>query len=54
MKYSSRILRWAGHVARMEDSMSSFKVLTGKPTGEKPLQRPSRRWEDNIAMDLKE
>ena len=25
-----------------------------KPTGEKPLRRPRRRWEDNIRMDLKE
>ena len=25
-------LRWAGHVARMEESRSAFKILTGKPT----------------------
>ena len=25
-----------------------------KPTGNKPLGRPSRRWEDNIRMDLNE
>ena len=29
----SRILRWAGHVARMEEGRSAFKILTGKPTG---------------------
>ena len=28
----SRRLRWAGHVARMEESRSAFKMLTGKPT----------------------
>ena len=33
----SRRLRWAGHVARMEEGGSDFKVLTGKPTG-KDLQ----------------
>ena len=27
----SRILRWAGHVARMEDGRSTFKILSGKP-----------------------
>ena len=27
-----RRLRWAGHVARMEESRSAFKILTGKPT----------------------
>ena len=45
--------RWAGHVARMEEGRSAFKILTGKPTGKIPLGRPSRRWEDNIRMDLK-
>ena len=47
-------LRWAGHVARMEDCMSAFKILTGKPTKKKPQGSPSRRWEDNRRMDLKE
>ena len=28
----SRRLRWAGYVARMEESRSTFKILTGKPT----------------------
>ena len=46
----SRRLRWAGHVARMEEGRSSFKILTGKPTGKRPLGRPRRRWEDNITM----
>ena len=41
----SRRLRWAGHVARMEDG-SVFKILTGKPTGKRPLGRPRRIWED--------
>ena len=26
----------------------------GKPEGKRPLRRPSRRWEDNIKMDLQE
>ena len=29
-------------------------MLTGKPTGKRPLGRPRRSWEDNIRMDLKE
>ena len=29
----SRRLRWAGHVARMEESKSAFKIITGEPTG---------------------
>ena len=48
----SRRLRWAGHVARMEEGKSAFKILTGKPTGKRPLGRPRLRWEDNIRMYL--
>ena len=40
----SRRLRWAGHVARMEEGRSAFKILTGKPTGKRPLGRPRLRW----------
>ena len=41
-------------IARMEEGRSAFKILTGKPTGKRPLGRPRRRWEDNIRMGLKE
>ena len=37
-----------------EEGRSAFKILTGKPTGKRPLGRPRRRWEDNIRMDLEE
>ena len=49
----SRRLRWAGHVARMEEGRSAFKILTSKPTGNRPLGRSRHRYEDNIGMDLK-
>ena len=48
----SRRLRWAVHVARMEEGRSPFKMLIGKPKRKRPLGRPRRRWEDNIRMDL--
>ena len=38
----------------MEEGKSAFKMLTGKPTGKRPLGRPWHRWEDNIRIDLKE
>jgi hypothetical protein len=50
----SRSLRWVGHVAIMEEGRSTFKILTGKTTGMRPLGRPRRRWENNIRMDLEE
>jgi hypothetical protein len=33
---TSRRLRWAGHVARMEEGRSAFNILSGKPTGKRP------------------
>ncbi|KAJ4426318.1 hypothetical protein ANN_27132 [Periplaneta americana] len=50
----SRRLRWAGHVARMGESRNAYRVLVGRPAGKRPLERPRRRWEDNIKMDLRE
>ena len=50
----SRIMRWAGHVARMGDEKGVYRVLVGKPEGKKPLGRPRRRWVGNIRTDLLE
>jgi hypothetical protein len=48
----SRIMRWAGHVARMGEGRVVYRVLMGRPEGKRPLGRPRRRWEDNIKRDL--
>ena len=48
----SRRMRWARHVALVEEGRDVHKVLVGKPEGKRPLGRPRRRWEDNIKMDL--
>jgi hypothetical protein len=46
----SRRMRWAGHVARMEEKRNACRLLVGK----RPLGRPRRTWVDNIMMDLGE
>ena len=46
-------MKWAGHVAKMKDGRSAFKILAGKIIGKRSFGRPRRRWEDNITMDLK-
>jgi len=48
----SRRMRWAGHVQRMGEDRGVQRVMVGKPEGKRPLGRPTRRWEDNIKMDL--
>ena len=50
----SRRMRWAGYVARMGEERGVYRVLVGKPEGKRPLGRPTRRWVDNIRMDLQE
>jgi len=44
----SRRMRWAAHVASMGEGRVVHRVLVGKPEGKRPLERPRRRWEDNI------
>jgi hypothetical protein len=50
----SRRMRWAGHVAHMGEGRNLNRVLVGKPEGKRPLERPRRRLEDEIKMDLRE
>jgi hypothetical protein len=38
----------------MGEERKVYKVLVGKPEGKRPLERPRRRWEDGIRMDLRE
>jgi hypothetical protein len=50
----SRRMRWVGHVARMGEGRSAYRVLVGKPEGKRLLGRPGYRWEDNIKLDLRD
>jgi len=50
----SRRMRWAGHVARMNEETGVYRVLLGEQEGRIPLGRPRLRWVDNIRMDLQE
>jgi hypothetical protein len=50
----SKRMRWAGHVARMGEMRNAYRILVGKPEGKRPLERPRRRWVDNIKMNLRE
>jgi hypothetical protein len=50
----SRRMRWAGQVAWMGETRNAYRILVGKPEGNRPLGRPRRRWVDNIKMDLGE
>jgi hypothetical protein len=47
-----RRMRWTGHVARMGEGRSVYRVLIGGSKWKEPPGRPGRRWEDKIEMDL--
>ena len=39
---------------RMGERRDVYWVVMGKPEGKRPLERPRRRWDVNIKMDLQE
>jgi hypothetical protein len=43
-----------GTCGHMREEWKVYKVLVGKPEGKSPLERPRRRWEDGIRMNLGE
>ena len=49
-----RRMRLAEYVGRMGERKSVYRVLVGKPEGERPLGSPRRRWQDNIKMEHQE
>jgi hypothetical protein len=50
----SRRMRWAGHVARLEENKNAYLKLVGKPEGKTSLGRNRRRSVNNFEMDLRE
>jgi hypothetical protein len=40
----SRRMRWAGHVAVMEEMRNSYRILMGKPVRKRPLVRTIYRF----------
>jgi hypothetical protein len=46
----SRIVRGAGHVARIGKRRAVYRFLMRKPEGKRTVGRTKRRWKDNINM----
>jgi hypothetical protein len=38
----------------MREKRNAHRILVRKPEGKRPLERPRRRWVNNIKMELRE
>jgi hypothetical protein len=50
----SRRIRWTGHIARMGEKRTTYRLVVGKLEGKKPLGRPRRGWVDTTQMNLRD
>ena len=53
LEIKCRRIRWAGLLVHMAEKRSVYS-LVGKPEGKRHLGQPSRRWGNNIQIDLQE
>jgi hypothetical protein len=42
--------RIGGACSKYGERRGAYRVLVGKPEGERPIRRPRLRWEDNIML----
>jgi hypothetical protein len=54
IKIKSRRMRLARHEASHGEIRKAYKILVGKSEGKRLLERLTRKWEDNINMNLRE
>jgi hypothetical protein len=50
----SRRMRWAGHVARLEEKRNACRILVRNSERMRPLGGPRCKWVDNIKIDLRD
>ena len=48
----ARIIKWLGHVQRMNQARPDKKLLDWKPMGMRPVGRPRQRWQEDVMEDL--
>jgi len=49
----AQIIKWLGHIQRMDQARSIRKLLDWKPMGVRPVGRPRPRWQEDVMEDLK-
>jgi hypothetical protein len=54
IKFIKPRMRWAGHVARMDEKRNVYRLLVGKPRGKRTLGRLIHRWIGKFKTDILE
>jgi len=49
----AQIIKWLGHIQRMDQAWPTRKLLDWKPMGTRPVGRPRQRWQEDFMEDLK-
>jgi hypothetical protein len=42
------------NIFKLGEERKVYKILVGKTEGKRPIERPGRRWENGIGMDLRQ
>jgi hypothetical protein len=48
------MMRWARHVALIEEKRNAYRILVGNPEGKILLGKPRLRWKKNTKIDFRE
>jgi len=48
----TRRMSWTGQIVHVGERRGAYRVLMGRPEGNRQLGRHRHRWEDNITMIL--
>jgi hypothetical protein len=49
----AQIIKWLGHIQRMDQARPTGKLLVWKPMGIRPVGRPRQRWQEDVMEDIK-
>jgi hypothetical protein len=50
---NAQIIKWLGHIQRMDQARPARKLLDWKPMGTRSVRRPRQRWQEDDIENLK-
>jgi hypothetical protein len=46
-------IKWLGHIQRMDQARTTWKLLDWRPMGTRTLGKPRQRWHEDVMEDLR-